>query len=235
VGAFVDRHRVRFGVEPICREIGVSASAYRAMPTRPPSVRARRDAFLVREIESVHRESFATYGQWRTWKQLRRDGIRMARCTVERLMRREGIEGICRGKAKPTTTPGAAPVPAPDLVRRDFSASRPDELWLCHFTYVRTWQGWSYLAIVLDVYTRRIVGWQLAEHMRQSLVSDALQMALSSRQEHSGGLIAHTDNGSQHTSFEYSERLRKAAVAPAGGAPARRSITPRPRASSRPS
>jgi putative transposase len=108
-------------------------------------------------------------------------------------------------------------VAAPDLVRRDFSADRPDAVWLTDFTYIRTWEGWSYLAVVLDVYTRRIVGWQLASHMRQSLVSDALDMALSARQEHADGLIAHSDNGSQYTSYEYTERLIKAGIAPSRG------------------
>jgi putative transposase len=105
-------------------------------------------------------------------------------------------------------------VAAPDLVRRDFSAERPDAVWLADFTYVRTWEGWSYLAVVLDVHTRRIVGWQLASHMRQSLVSDALDMALAARQEHARGLVAHSDNGSQYTSYEYTERLKRAGIAP---------------------
>jgi len=118
---------------------------------------------------------------------------------------------------KKTTLAGAKPVPAADLVRRDFTASRPDELWLADFTYVRTWQGWAYLAIVLDVHTRRIVGWQLAPHMRQSLVSDAFEMALAARQEHPDGLVAHSDNGSQYTSYEYTERLVRAGIAPSRG------------------
>jgi putative transposase len=141
----------------------------------------------------------------------------VARCTVERLMRTQGIVGIDPAKTKKTTVAGAKPIPAGDLVRRDFTATRPDELWLADFTYVRTWQGWSYLAIVLDVYTRRIVGWQLAPHMRQSLVSDAFEMALSARQEDDDGLVAHSDNGAQYTSYEYTERLKRAGIAPSRG------------------
>jgi transposase InsO family protein len=217
VSAFVDAHRQRLGVEPICRELEVSASAYRARRTRPPSARALRDVWLLAEIRRVHTECNGIYGQLKIWDELNDSGIRVARCTVERLMRRHGICGVGNGKVQRTTIPGAAPVAAPDLVRRDFRASRPDELWLADFTYVRTWQGWSYLAVILDVYTRRIVGWQLADHMRQSLVSDAFEMALASRREHEGGLVAHSDNGSQYTSYEYTERLKKAGIAPSRG------------------
>ena len=132
-------------------------------------------------------------------------------------MRRYGIVGVGPAKTKKTTLPGERPVAAPDLVQRDFTAARPDELWLADFTYVRTWQGWAYLAVVLDVYTRRIVGWQLAPHMRQSLVTDAFEMALAARQEHEGVLVAHSDNGSQYTSYEYTERLVRAGIAPSRG------------------
>jgi len=186
VSAFVDRHRDRFGVEPICREIEVSASAYRARKTRGPSRRALRDAWLLERIRCVHTDSQGVYGQFKLWDELNDQGIAVARCTVERLMRTHAITGVGPARVKKTTFPGASPVAAPDLVRRDFRAARPDELWLADFTYVRTWEGWSYLAVVLDVYTRRIVGWQLAPHMRQSLVSDAFEMALAARLEHDG-------------------------------------------------
>jgi putative transposase len=136
---------------------------------------------------------------------------------VERLMRTAGIEGVSNGEAQRTTYPGASPVAAPDLVRRDFTADRPDAIWLSDFTYVRTWEGWSYLAVVLDVHTRRIVGWQLASHMRQSLVTDAFEMAKASRLHHPDGTIAHSDNGSQYTSYEYTERLKRAGIAPSRG------------------
>jgi putative transposase len=217
VSAFIDAHRDRFGVEPICRELEVSASAYRARRTRPPSNRALRDAWLLAQIRRVHEASNGVYGQFKVWDELNDTGVVVARCTVERLMRAQGIVGVGPAKTKKTTIPGPAPVPAADLVRRNFSASRPDELWLADFTYVRTWEGWAYLAIILDVYTRRIVGWQLAPHMRQSLVTDAFEMALHARQEHEGGLIAHSDNGAQYTSCEYTERLIRAGIAPSRG------------------
>ena len=165
MSAFVDRHRDRFGVEPMCREIEASASAYRARRTRPPSARAVRDEFLLAEIRRVHADSAGIYGQLNIWDELNDDGITVARCTVERLMRRHGIAGCLNGKVQVTTLPGLSPVAADDLVRRDFTANRPDAVWLSDFTYIRTWEGWSYLAIVLDVHTRRIVGWQLASHM----------------------------------------------------------------------
>lgn len=213
---FIDQNR-RFGVEPICRELEVSASAYRARRTRPPSARALRDAWLLTQIRRVHAESAGVYGQLKTWDELSEAGVSVARCTVERLMRRHEICGVGPAKTKTTTLPGERPVAAPDLVRRNFTASRPDKLWLADFTYVRTWEGWSYLAVVLDVYTRRIVGWQLASHMRQSLVTDAFEMALAARQEHDGELVAHSDNGSQYTSYEYTERLKRAGIAPSRG------------------
>jgi transposase InsO family protein len=217
VSAFIDANRARLGVEPICREIEVSASAYRARRTRPPSSRSLRDLWLLEEIRRVHEGSNGVYGQLKVWDELNDEGTCVARCTVERLMRAHGIVGVGPLKTKKTTLPGLAPVAAPDLVRRDFSATRPDALWLADFTYIRTWEGWAYLAVVLDVYTRRIVGWQLAPHMRQSLVSDAFEMALAARQEHEDGLIAHSDNGSQYTSYEYTERLVRAGIAPSRG------------------
>ena len=217
MSAFIDAHRDRFGVEPVCRELEVSASAYRARRTRPPSARALRDAFLLAQIRRVHEGSNGVYGQLKVWDELNDEGTSVARCTVERLMRACGIVGVGPVKTKQTTLPGLAPVAAPDLVHRDFSATRPDELWLADFTYVRTWEGWAYLAVVMDVYTRRIVGWQLAAHMRQSLVTDAFEMALAARTEHDGELVAHSDNGSQYTSYEYAERLQRAGIAPSRG------------------
>lgn len=214
---FIDLNRARLGVEPICREIEVSCSAYRARRRRPPSARTLRDARLTEHIQRVHAESNGVYGQFKIWDELNDTGISVARCTVERLMGACGIVGVGPAKTKRTTLAGARPVPAADLVRRDFTASRPDELWLADFTYLRTWQGWSYLAVVLDVHTRRIVGWQLAAHMRQSLVSDAFEMALAARQEHTDGLVAHSDNGAQYTSYEYTERLKRAGIAPSRG------------------
>ena len=217
MSAFVDAHRDRFGVEPVCREIEVSASAYRARRTRPPSRRARHDEYLLGVIRRVHAVSDGVYGQLKVWDELRGEGITVARCTVERLMGTHGIEGLRNGKVKRTTLPGLSPVAADDLVRRNFTAERPDAVWLSDFTYIRTWEGWSYLSLVLDVHTRRIVGWQVASHMRQSLVSDALEMAIAGRKEREGTTVAHSDNGSQYTSYEYTERLKRAGIAPSRG------------------
>ncbi len=217
MSAFVDANRARLGVEPICRELEVSVSAYRARRTRPPSARALRDVWLLAQIRRVHAGSGGVYGQLKVWDELNETGVRVARCTVERLMRGNGLVGVGPVESKKTTLPGLAPLAAPDLVRRDFTATRPDAVWLSDFTYVRTWQGWAYLALVLDVHTRHIVGWQLAPHMRQSLVTDAFEMALAARQEHEGGLVAHSDNGSQYTSYEHTERLKRAGIAPSRG------------------
>jgi putative transposase len=217
VSAFIDAHRGRFGVEPICREIEVSASAYRARRTRPPSQRTQRDQYLLRAIKRVHAASGGVYGQLKVWDELRGEGTTVARCTVERLMRAQSIEGLRNGQVQRTTLPGLSPVAADDLVRRNFSALRPDAVWLSDFTYIRTWEGWSYLSVVLDVHTRRIVGWQVTSHMRQSLVSDALEMAIASRKERDAETVAHSDNGSQYTSYEYTERLKRAGIAPSRG------------------
>jgi len=217
VSAFVDQERGRFGVEPICRELEASSRAYRQRRAGKPSLRGQRDLVLLGEIRRAHAESDESYGSWRCWKQLNRDGTTVARCTVERLMRQERLVGVVRGKTQRTTRPGSSPVPAADLVKRCFTASRPDELWVADFTYVRTWEGWACLAIVLDVYSRRIVGWQLAPHMRESLVDDALQMAIAGRTNPAAPLVAHTDNGSQYTAWGYSQRLADAGIVPSRG------------------
>ena len=214
---FIDTYRDRFGVEPICRELETSDSAYYRRRKDTPSQRARRDAWLVEKLRRVHQQSDGTYGAWRSWKQLNREGMMVARCTVERLMRREQLEGIRRGKTRRTTVPAQRPVPAVDLVKRHFTATRPDEVWVADFTYIRTWQGWSYLAIVVDVYTRLIVGWQLASHMRQDLVEDALAMAIAARPTRSPDLIHHGDNGSQYASWAYTQRLADAGIRPSRG------------------
>ena len=176
-----------------------------------------RDEYLLTQIRRVHDASAGIYGQFKVWDELNDEGIRVARCTVERLMRAAGIEGASNGKVQRTTVPGPSPVAADDLVRRGFTADRPDQVWLSDFTYVRTWEGWSYVALVLDVNTRRIVGWNVAPHMRQSLVSEALEMAEAARLHHPDGLIAHSDCGSQYTSYEYTERLKRTGIVPSRG------------------
>jgi transposase InsO family protein len=190
------------------RVLGWSESAYYARKKRPKSVRRLRDEGLTPLIEQVHAESGGTYGARRITRALRRKGVDVARCTVERLMRELGLEGVIRGQRRKTTVlEPSAPRP-PDLVDRDFTASRPDQLWVADMTYVRTWSGWAYVAFVLDVYSRRIVGWQVATHMRIELPLDALEMALWRRRiKKDSGLIHHSDRGSRYVSIRYTDRL----------------------------
>jgi transposase InsO family protein len=209
VSAFIDEHRARFGVEPICRVLGVSASAFYRRAAGQRSARVVEDERLLDVIEQLHAANYHAYGYRRTWKALLRAGESVGRDHVRRLMRQHGIQGAKRrGKPWRTTTPDPAALRAPDLVERDFTASRPDELWVADFTYLRCWEGLVFFAFVLDVYSRRIVGWQFASHMRTDLVLDALRMALSRRQ---GGadvqLIHHSDAGSQYTSYAFGQVL----------------------------
>ncbi|WP_394807293.1 IS3 family transposase [Streptomyces asiaticus] len=197
-----------FGVGPVCRVLGWSESAYYARKKRPKSARRLRDEQLMRLIEQVHAESGGTYGARRITRALRRKGVVVARCTVERLMGELGLEGVIRGQRRRTTVPEPSVPRPPDLVDRDFTASQPDQLWVADMTYVRTWSGWAYVAFVLDVYSRMIVGWQVANHMRTELPLDALEMALWRRRIKKGsGLIHHSDRGSQYVSIRYTERL----------------------------
>ncbi|WP_374227572.1 IS3 family transposase [Streptomyces sp. AC627_RSS907] len=197
-----------FGVGPVRRVLGWSESAYYARKKRPKSARRLRDEQLMRLIEQVHAESGGTYGVRRITRALRRKGVVVARCTVERLMDELGLEGVIRGQRRRTTVPEPSAPRPPDLVDRDFTASRPDQLWVTDMTYVRTWSGWAYVAFVLDVYSRMIVGWQVANHMRTELPLDALEMALWRRKiKKDSGLIHHSDRGSQYVSIRYTERL----------------------------
>jgi putative transposase len=209
VSAFIDEHRERFGVEPICRTLDVSASAYYERRNGPPSRRAESDEELLCEIRRVHRENYECYGSRRVWKQLLREGIETARCTVERLMRAHGIQGAKRrGKPWRTTRQDPAGQDAPDLVERDFTAKAPDRLWVADFTYLRTWQGVVYFSFVIDVFSRMVVGWQFATHMRKELVLDALRMALGLREPGADvALVAHSDRGSQYTCEDYAQTL----------------------------
>ena len=179
---FIDEHRLLFGVEPICRVLRaaglpIAPSSYYAAKIRPTSARAAADAVLKERIARVHADNFGVYGARKLWHALRRDGLPVARCTVERLLRELGLRGAVRGATVRTTLPdGAAGRPA-DLVERAFCADAPDRLWVADLTYIRTWSGWIYAAFVIDVFSRRIVGWQLAPHLRTSLALDALEMA----------------------------------------------------------
>jgi len=209
VSRFIDEHRGRFGVEPICRTLGMSASAYYHRATGKRSQRVVEDAWLLEQIERVHAANFHAYGYRRSWLQLRREGIHVGRDRVKRLMRREGIQGAKRrGKPWRTTRPDPAANRPPDLVNRDFSADGLDRLWVADFTYVRCWQGIVYFSFVIDVFSRRIVGWQLASHMRTTLVLDALRMALSRRRRGADvELVHHSDAGSQYTSIDFTQTL----------------------------
>jgi putative transposase len=209
VSAFIDEHRERFGVEPICETLGVSASAYYQRATGERSARVLADERLLVEIRRVHRENYECYGSRRVWKQLRREGVGAARCTVERLMAAHGIQGAKRrGKPWRTTRPDPAGRHAPDLVERDFTAEAPNRLWVADFTYLRTWEGVCFFSFVLDVFSRMIVGWQFATNMRTTLVLDALRMALGLRAPGADvALIHHSDRGSQYTSEDYTQAL----------------------------
>ncbi|MGH2841943.1 MAG: IS3 family transposase [Solirubrobacteraceae bacterium] len=211
MSAFIDTQRADFGVELICQTIGTSASAYYQRAKGQPSARDSEDARLLGQIRRVHAENYEAYGSRRTWLALLRDGETAGRGRVERLMARNNIVGAKRrGKPWRTTIPGNQPVMAPDLLDRDFTASRPNERWCADFTYLRCWTGTLFLSFVIDVYSRMIVGWQLAGHMRESLVEDALQMAVSTRRidPQQRGLIFHSDHGSQYTSRDFTEALR---------------------------
>ena len=220
--AFIDKQRDAFGVEPICEVLQVAPSAYRrhAARRRDPcllSRRAQRDADLMPKIEQVWNANFQVYGADKVWKQMNREGARVARCTVERLMKRLGLHGATRGKVIRTTVPDAnAPCPL-DRVNRQFRADRPNQLWVSDFTYVSTWQGWLYVAFVVDVYARRIVGWRVSKSMHTDFVLDALEQALYARQPDRDRLVHHSDRGSQYVSIRYTERLAEAGIEPSVG------------------
>jgi transposase InsO family protein len=223
VRSFIDEHHERFGVEPICKLLQVAPSAYwrHAARQRDPallSARARRDAFLMPHIQRVWQANFQVYGADKVWRQLQREGVQVARCTVERLMRRLGLRGVRRGKVVRTTFGDtAAPCPL-DRVNRQFKADRPNQLWVSDFTYASTWAGFVYVAFVIDVFARRIVGWRVSRSMRTDFVLDALEQALYARQpERDASLIHHSDRGSQYVSIRYTERLAEAGIEPSVG------------------
>jgi putative transposase len=209
VTAYVDQHRGRFGVEPICRTLGVSASAYYQRAKGERSTRAVEDERLVGRIREVHRKNYEAYGYRRTWKQLLREGERVPRCRIQRLMRAHGIQGAKRrGKPWRTTRPDPHAQRRPDLVQRDFSACAPNQLWVADLSYLRCWEGLVFFSFVLDAYSRKVVGWQLATNLRTTLVLDALRMALWQRGPGADvALVHHSDRGSQYTSIDYTQTL----------------------------
>jgi putative transposase len=219
--SFIDAHRAEYGVESICAELPIAPSQYyehkarEAEPARLPP-RLQRDRALVPEIRRVHEENFGVYGARKVWRQLARERFTVARCTVERLMRSLGIRGVVRGRKCRTTIPAECPDRPLDRVKRQFQASRPNQLWVADFTYVATWSGFVYVAFVIDVFARRVIGWRVARSMHAELVLDALEQALWSR---SGikGVVHHSDRGSQYLSIRYSERLAEAGAQPSVG------------------
>jgi putative transposase len=204
---YIDAHRDRFGVEPICRTLQVAPSSYYAARRRPPSARARSDAELAPKVLKVFNDNYRVYGARKLWRQLQREGIKVGRDRVVRLMRTLGIAGVVRGKARRTTIADPAATRAPDLVQRRFTATRPNQLWVSDFTYLASWSGTVYVALVIDVFSRLIVGWRAAASMRTELVLDALEMAVWRRASVLEGLICHSDAGSQG-GFNWSSQHR---------------------------
>jgi putative transposase len=208
--AYIHANRDRYGVEPICQLLPIAPSTYHAAQRRPASARAVRDAKLKAEIARVHAEHFGVYGARKVWRQLGREGIAVARCTVERLMGELGLQGVRRGKARRTTTPDETAARPADLVDRDFAAQRPNQLWVADLTYVATWSGFVYVAFVIDAFSRFLVGWQASRSLRTDLALDALEMAIWRRQTQLEGLVHHSDRGGQYLSVRYTERLAEA-------------------------
>lgn len=221
--AFIDEHRGHYGVEPICRVLPVAPSTYHEHVTqrRDPSrlsARAQRDEALKPEVMRVFAENFSVYGVRKVWRQMQREGFDVARCTVQRLMRELGLQGVIRGKPVRTTiSDKAAPCPL-DHVNRQFHAPAPNRLWVSDFTYVATWAGFAYVAFVIDVYSRYIVGWRVSRTAHASFVLDALEQAIHDRRPvYRGGLVHHSDRGSQYVSIRYTERLAEAGIEPSVG------------------
>jgi len=218
---FIDAHRGRYGVESICRLLPIAPSVYyeqkarEADPSRLPA-RVVRDAWLTGEIDRVWRSNRRVYGARKVWLQLNHEGIRVARCTVERLMRRMGLRGVVRGRKVRTTLPDESSPRPLDLVQRDFTATRPNQLWVADFTYVSTWTGFVYVAFVIDAFSRMIVGWRVSRSLRNDLPLDALEQALHDR-PFRDGLIHHSDRGVQYLSIRYTERLAEAGIVPSVG------------------
>ncbi len=220
---FLDDHRDAYGVESICRVLPIAPSTYyeqkarQADPDRLPA-RAKQDRVLSEEILRVWKENFGVYGAVKVWKQLAREGFAAARCTIERLMRKLGLQGAIRGKKFKTTVTDESSARPLDLVDRDFNATRPNQLWVSDFSYVATWRGFVYVAFVIDVFARRIVGWRASTSLRTDLVLDALEQALYDRPDaDQDQLVHHSDQGVQYLSIRYTERLAEAGIEPSVG------------------
>ena len=221
---FIDQHRSAYGVEPICDVLPIAPSTYFRckVQQRDPSqrsARAQRDAVLKAIIHRIWTEQQQVYGSHKVWKQMGREGLREARCRVRRLMRELGLRGVVRGRAWTTTTQPDATADRPaDLVHRQFTATRPNQLWLADFTYVATWQGFVYVAFVIDVFARRLVGWRVSSSLRTDFVLDALEQAIYDRcGDDIQDLVHHSDRGSQYLAMRYTERLADAGIEPSVG------------------
>jgi putative transposase len=219
--SFIDAHRDEYGVEPICAQLPIAPSTYYEQKAREADAsrlpaRAQRDAKLREEIERVWKENQSVYGARKVWLQLHREGLPTARCTVERLMRGLGLEGVRRGRVCRTTIPDEHAERPLDLVNRDFSADGPNRLWVADLTYVATWSGFVYVAFVTDAFSRKIVGWRVSRSLRSDLALDALEQALHERPD-TEQLVHHSDRGSQYLSIRYAERLLDAGIAPSVG------------------
>jgi transposase InsO family protein len=222
--SFIDTHREEHGVEPICAVLPIAPSTYYAQKAKQAeperrSARARREEQLCAEIQRAWNENQQVYGAKKIWKQLNREGIRVARCTVARLMAELGLAGAVRGRRfKITTTPESGATRPMDLVERNFTADRPNQLWVSDLTYVATWRGFVYVAFVIDVYSRRIVGWRVSSSLKSDLALDALEQAICEREEaRPERLVHHSDRGTQYLSIRYTERLAAAGIEPSVG------------------
>jgi putative transposase len=210
---YIEEHRARFGVEPICRTLAIAPSSYYAARSRRPSAHEQRDDELADEVARVHAEQFGVYGTRKVWRQLAREGIASGRDRVNRLMRRLGLAGVRRERNPRTTRPGPATERPADLVGRVFTTSAPNRLWVADITYVRLRSGFCYTALVVDAFSRRIVGWRVALTLRADLALDALEMALWARGRSLEGLVHHSDRGVQYLAVRYTERLAEAGIA----------------------
>ena len=221
--AFIDAHRQEYGIESICAQLSMAPSSYyehkarQADPSRAPA-RVRRDRELERHIQRVWEENFQVYGVRKTWRQLNREDIVVARCTVARLMGRLGLRGVVRGRQFKTTVPDSALARPEDRVKRNFAVQRPDALWVADLTYVATWGGFVYVAFVIDAFARRIVGWRVSNTLRSDIALDALEQALYERAPDAAqAIVHHSDRGSQYLSIRYTERLKEAGLEPSVG------------------
>lgn len=221
--AFIDDHREEYGVEPICAVLPIAPSTYyahKAKQTNPllRSRRAQRDEELRPEISRAWQQNFRLYGARKVWRQLHREGIATARCTVERLMKEQGLKGVVRGRRLRTTIPADVAERPLDLVERNFAAERPNRLWVSDLTYVATWRGFVYVAFVIDTFSRRIVGWRVSSSLKSDLALDALEQAICEREEaRQERLVHHSDRGVQYLSIRYTERLAEAGIEPSVG------------------